>query len=177
MVDYENEFKAVDLTQKIVLPQKFDMAMSLEVAEHLDEKYSDQFIENITNASDVILFSAAIPGQYGVHHVNEQCVSYWIEKFANKGFQPFDIIRPHFWWDEEVELDYRQNSVIFVKENCYKGIDLASLEMKIWDIAHPKSLEGRTKAWRYWMDKVDNIQEKHKFLSKILKTIWKVYKN
>lgn len=174
-IDAVTEFMAVDLTQKINLPGKFDMAISLEVGEHLEEQYADQFIENIVNASDIILFSAALPGQYGVHHVNEQYISYWINKFEKYDYTCHDIIRPQIWWDKEIDLDYRQNTVVFTKSGIeIEGAD--KFDTKIWDIAHPEFLEGRTKAWRYWMDKVEYIQKKHKILSWLLKKIWSLYK-
>lgn len=176
-INSKSEFHPVDLTLPIKLSEKYDLAMSLEVGEHLDAKYADTFVKSITSASDIILFSAAIPGQYGVHHVNEQPISYWIEKFNKEGYECHDALRPFFWWDHDVDLDYRQNMVLFVKQQVDIGGVLAPYETKIWDIAHPEFLESRTKAWRYWMDKVEYIQNRHKVLAKLLKRIWQHYKN
>ena len=75
-------------------------------------------MDNLTSFSDVILFSAAIPGQGGTHHVNEQWPSYWIEKFAVRGYVPVDCIRPLIWSDASIRIDYRQNLMIFVKKNA-----------------------------------------------------------
>ena len=171
----KDEFIATDLTKPVTLERKYDLAMSLEVAEHIDSVYADIFIESICKASDVIFFSAALQGQWGVHHVNEQRLSYWVEKFEKNGFQCFDIIRPRFWYNKNVDLDYRQNCVIFAKKSRDNS-DIEKYEGKIMDIAHPEFLEGRTKAWRYWMDKVEYIQEKHKVIAWILRKVWKRYK-
>lgn len=76
----KTEFMSADLGTCIELPQKYDLAVSLEVAEHLPEEQSDIFVENIVRAADIILFSAAIPGQGGDFHVNEQPLSYWQKK-------------------------------------------------------------------------------------------------
>ena len=175
-IDPETEFQPADLTTAIKLNQKFDLAMSLEVGEHLDEKYADQFVNNIVAAADVILFSAALPGQWGVHHVNERYLSYWIEKFKRRNYDVWDVIRPLIWWDKDIDLDYRQNTVLFIKNGQNLETVLEGLETKIIDIAHPEFLEGRTKAWRYWMDKVEMLQSQHPVLSKFLKKIWQKYK-
>lgn len=79
--------KYADLTQPIKNEknEKYDLAMSLEVAEHLPENKADIFVGNIITSSDHVFFSAAIPGQGGTNHINEQPREYWIEKFkANK---------------------------------------------------------------------------------------------
>lgn len=74
------------LTTEIDLGRKFDLAVSLEVVEHFEEKYADVAIDNITRHSDVVMFSAAHPGQNGVGHMNEQDKYYWREKFKLNGF-------------------------------------------------------------------------------------------
>jgi hypothetical protein len=74
------------LKRKINLNRRFDLAMCLEVAEHLEEKYTDLIIENITRHSDLLIFSAATPGQGGWGHVNEQPFEYWEEKLNAVSF-------------------------------------------------------------------------------------------
>ena len=64
----------------------FDLALCLEVAEHIPEENCGTFLENITSYSDLLLLSAAPPGQGGHHHVNEQPKRYWAEKLAGLGF-------------------------------------------------------------------------------------------
>lgn len=176
-IDPDKEFKPVDLTTNIRLDRKFDVAMSLEVGEHLEEQCADTFVDNIVSAADIVLFSAALPGQFGVHHVNERYISYWVEKFEKRGYEVWDVVRPIIWWDKDIDLDYRQNSVIFIKKGNEASKRLEGLETKIMDIAHPEFLEGRTKAWRYWQDKVDHINNAHPVLRKLLKRVWGRYKN
>jgi SAM-dependent methyltransferase len=110
-----SQFLAADLTQPIHLGRRFDLAMSLEVAEHLDSEYANQFVDTLTSCSDVILFSAAAPGQGGTHHVNEQWPTYWCAKFNARGFQTFDLVRERVWSDENVADCYRQNTLIFAR--------------------------------------------------------------
>lgn len=76
-----------DLTAPFSNPWgKFDMALCLEVAEHIPEPFSETFLANITQFSDRLLMSAAQPGQGGHHHVNEQPKRYWVQKLARHGF-------------------------------------------------------------------------------------------
>jgi len=64
----------------------FDLALCLEVAEHIPEASSDIFLKNITAFSRRLVMSAAPPGQGGVHHVNEQPRRYWAARLAALGF-------------------------------------------------------------------------------------------
>lgn len=64
----------------------FDIALCLEVAEHIPEHLTDIFLENILKFSDTLILSAAPKGQDGHHHVNEQPKRYWVKKLAEKGF-------------------------------------------------------------------------------------------
>lgn len=132
-----NEFLKHDLTKKLTLKNKYDMAISLEVAEHLPESAANIFVDSLTEHSDVVLFSAAIPNQGGQYHLNEQWPEYWQEKFKNKGFKAFDIIRKEFWNDENILWWYQQNMIFFVKEgttsfDSYKATDT------VLSIVHPK---------------------------------------
>jgi SAM-dependent methyltransferase len=113
----EEKFIAADLEQPLMLDKKFDLAVSLEVGEHLPDRASRIFVKNLTDAAPVILFSAAIPGQGGVHHVNEQWPAYWEERFAELGYVPVDCLRWNLWADARVSFFYAQNIMFYVKEN------------------------------------------------------------
>ena len=111
----KEEFLPSDLTREIDLHRRFDMAISLEVAEHLDEKYADTFIDTLCRHSDIVLFSAAHVGQGGDGHVNEQPLDYWIDKFENMGYIWHDI-RNIFKDSYDIEQWYKDNIAIFKKE-------------------------------------------------------------
>src|ERR1700685_413165 len=70
-------FLAHDLTTPLRLDRRFDLAISLEVAEHLPESAAAVFVKSLTDAADIVVFSAAIPLQSGPGHVNEQWPPYW----------------------------------------------------------------------------------------------------
>lgn len=94
----------------------YDLAMCLEVAEHLPEGAARPLVELLCSLAPVVLFSAAIPGQGGEHHVNERLQSYWAEHFAASGYAPIDAIRPAIWNDRGVEWWYRQNTILYASE-------------------------------------------------------------
>jgi SAM-dependent methyltransferase len=109
-------FQSHDLTKKLSLGRKFDLVMSLEVAEHLPEQAADIFVESLARHGDTHLFSAAIPGQGGQNHVNEQWPVYWEEKFRRHGLYFYDVIRPVVWNSEQVDIWYKQNIFLVKKE-------------------------------------------------------------
>jgi SAM-dependent methyltransferase len=129
-------FAAVDLTCPPALSRRFDLAISMEVAEHLDERYADGFIDFLTSLSDVVLFSAAIPGQGGVEHVNEQWQGYWAQKFAGHDFQPLDLVRPAVWNRSDVEWFYAQNTLVYVHRDVEPRITPHQMPL---DVVHPRA--------------------------------------
>ncbi len=125
-----------DLEEPIAPIGKFSLAMCLEVAEHLSEARAQSLVEDLTRLSDQILFSAALPGQTGVGHVNEQWLTYWVQLFQQYGFELEDTVRPAIWEDDSVEWWYRQNVVIFRKSN---GVGARGAGSPV-DIVHPCAL-------------------------------------
>lgn len=117
MVDAEIRFFGIDLNHpKNLSGDRFDLAISLEVAEHLEETSSDGFVSFLMELSDVVLFAAAFTGQGGTNHINEQPHSYWAEKFIARGYLPFDIFRADVWGESDVQPWYRQNTFLYVRE-------------------------------------------------------------
>jgi SAM-dependent methyltransferase len=108
------EYRRLDLTYPFELGQRYDLALCLEVAEHVPESRSESLVNNLTNLSDTIVFSAAIPLQLGFHHVNERWPGHWIEKFARREFSLVDRARFQFWTSAKVEYWYSQNLVVFL---------------------------------------------------------------
>jgi len=87
-------FHPADLAKPIDLGRRFDLVQSLEVAEHLPATKAEQFIETLTAHGALVLFSAAIPGQGGENHINEQPLGYWRAIFRTRGYVPIDFLRP-----------------------------------------------------------------------------------
>lgn len=116
----EKCFRATDLAKPFPLNEKFDLAVSLEVAEHIAPKQAQNFIESLCLLAPVVLFSAAIPGQGGTHHVNEQWPEYWRQLFASQNYKMFDSIRGLIWQNERVVYYYRQNIFLFIHSDLVK---------------------------------------------------------
>ncbi len=61
-----------------------DLAICLEVAEHLPPWYAARLVDLLA-AAPRLLFSAAAPNQGGVLHVNERPAGYWIARLRRRG--------------------------------------------------------------------------------------------
>lgn len=134
----DEEFTLCNLETYEYKGPKYDMAISIEVAEHLEIEYAEQFVDNLCEASDIVLFSAAIKYQGGDHHVNEQYQSFWMKKFEKRGYRCIDCIRPTFWEDHEMDVVYRENCILYVKDYLYKSIiNDIQIENNIMDMVHP----------------------------------------
>jgi hypothetical protein len=107
-------FRAVDLSTGFSIERPFDLVLCLEVAEHLPASRAEMFLDCLTALGPVVAFSAAIPHQGGVHHVNEQWPDYWIRRFGDRGYRSFDPIRASIWDNASVEYWYAQNLLLFV---------------------------------------------------------------
>lgn len=120
-----------------------DLILCLEVLEHLEEKYADTVIESLCNSADTILFSAAIPGQGGTCHVNEQWQSYWAKKFAERGYYPYyQDIRQKLWNNENVSVWYRQNMVLYCREYAERHAPRDINDDYPLDVVHPQMYEN-----------------------------------
>jgi SAM-dependent methyltransferase len=146
----KDSFQHVDLEKPFNINKKFDLAVSLEVAEHLSKDSAEIFINTLTNLAPVILFSAAIPFQGGLHHINEQWPDYWVKLFAKKGYVPIDCIRKKIWNNEDVSFWYAQNILLFVKKDYLKTNNNLKKEFEQTDISalsivHPKQFLPKAK--------------------------------
>jgi 2-polyprenyl-3-methyl-5-hydroxy-6-metoxy-1,4-benzoquinol methylase len=127
-----------DLKKQYKVNRKYDVATTFEVGEHLPETVADEFVKTLTSLSDIVVFSAALDGQEGTYHINEQMPEYWAEKFMKKGFVPVDIIRNKIWNESDVMMWYKQNIIVYVKQEI-----LTSLPQEVQDVARntdPKCL-------------------------------------
>lgn len=127
-VDSENlavakaAFLAADLTAPLTLDRRFDLAQSLEVGEHLPQAAAETLVDSLTTASDRVLFSAAVVGQGGEFHINEQPLSYWEALFNTRGYCAFDCLRPSLRDKRSVAPWYRFNTLLYVNEAGRAGL-------------------------------------------------------
>jgi SAM-dependent methyltransferase len=126
--------KIVDLNEPLSLGRRFDLVISLEVAEHLEPENAHIIVDTLTRHGDTILFAAAAPGQAGIHHVNCQWPSYWQSKFNERGFACSDEVRWKLWEDSSIEPWYRQNMMMVTKSAS------AGQEPRLRNVIHPDCL-------------------------------------
>jgi hypothetical protein len=118
----KERFAALNLSEPIRLGRRFDLVQSLEVAEHIPASKAEIFIDSLVAHSDVILFSAAVPGQGGEFHINEQPYEHWRWKFAARGFEIVDFLRPNIINIRAIEPWYRYNTFLYVHEKALDRI-------------------------------------------------------
>jgi len=151
------QFQATDLNNPFNLEQKFDLVISLEVAEHLPESSAQYFVESLCKHGDLIVFSAALPGQGGQNHLNEQYKSYWIQKFDLLGYRAFDLLRPRIWDNIKVDWWYKQNIIVFSNK------DLSHLKVKeypFFDVIHPGLLSQNLEYITYLKQYINELETK-----------------
>ena len=110
-------FERRNLAEPLSLDRRFDLVNCLEVAEHLPASRAQSLVRDLCRLGDVVVFSAAVPGQGGTHHINEQWPSYWIALFEEQGFEALDCLRPLIWKNENVASWYAQNMFAFIQQN------------------------------------------------------------
>ncbi len=95
----------------------FDLAVSLEVAEHLQPESSPTIINWLTKVAPVVVFSAAVPSQGGHGHINLHPRDYWHSLFTQSNFVISDRIREKLRTHPSVAPWYRYNVVDYVHAN------------------------------------------------------------
>lgn len=135
-------FRSHDLREPFDPGRKFDLAVCMEVAEHLPEAQAQNIVSVLTTHADSVLFAAAIPFQGGTDHINEQPQSYWAAHFAKRGFKHYDFIRSKIWSNKDVELWYRQNTIFYSSKEWQFQNDA------ILDVVHPEMLSYYLSSWR-----------------------------
>ena len=133
-------FRQADLREPLGLDRQYDLAMSLEVAEHLPPEIGPALVKQLTSAAPAVLFSAAIPGQTGPGHINERWPSYWADLFAKHDYFPVDEIRPAVWRRDDVVFWYRQNVILYLRRDRLPA-DYAP--PRLLDVVHPELLNQR----------------------------------
>lgn len=141
-----DKFIEADLSVPLKLPDRYDMAICLEVAEHVRPESAGIIVQSLTNASDIVVFGAAIPYQGGYGHINEQWPSWWRDQFDKVGYAAYDLVRPRYWTDPAIHYWYRQNMFVYVnRRNSSASAVAASLEMPgsglLFDAVHPEKFE------------------------------------
>jgi Methyltransferase domain len=111
-------FNRQNLAATFAIHGSFDLAICLEVAEHLPRRNARHLVRTLTTIAPAVLFSAAVPSQGGSNHINEQWPSYWRGLFKAENFRMFDCVRPRIRERQDIQWWYRQNLVIYVRTDA-----------------------------------------------------------
>ena len=157
------EFRATDLQEPLEAERRFDLAVCLEVAHLLEPEYALRLVNSLASLSDVVLFSAAIPGQGGFHHVNEQWPSYWAGLFGSRGYVATDPFRAGLWEQPDVKWWFAQNIVCYATPSALErlpGLARARCGTAPLALVHPgcfgryveepQEQQARPRATRHW---------------------------
>jgi len=136
-------FKEHDLTKPLPVTRRFDLALCLEVAEHLPASGSRDLVGSLARLSPFVLFSAAIPNQCGAHHINEQWQEHWVDLFAAEDLVVVDVIRPRIWDNSHIDPWYIQNLLLFVKPSVLSShtallSEYNSIKAQPISLVHPR---------------------------------------
>ena len=140
----EKNFLPHNLEERFDLDRRLDLVVCLEVAEHLSPERAETFVEDLVKISDVVLFSAAIAGQAGAHHVNCQFQSCWADIFKKFDYVPVDYLRQKFWSDDRIDVMYRQNMLLYIRERELSKYPVLfdfycrNRDSQILDLVHPE---------------------------------------
>ena len=115
-------FVVHDLATPFSLGRRFDVAQSLEVAEHLPPARAATFVADLVAHAPVVLFSAAPPGQGGENHLNEQAGDYWQRLFLDHDFVAIDCLRPIISREKNIPAWYRYNIFLYVHREILEHI-------------------------------------------------------
>ncbi|GHV21412.1 hypothetical protein AGMMS49959_10480 [Planctomycetales bacterium] len=139
----QQQYRNTDLKIPVVCERKFDLCISVEVAEHIPHKQSEIFVQSLVDLAPVILFSAAVPGQGGTEHINEQWPLYWEQIFRKKNYYGIDLLRSQIWDNNRIDWWYRQNIVLFVREDKLAELGLEKPQSFLLPLVHPQSKQWR----------------------------------
>jgi hypothetical protein len=107
------DVRTVALEESLELDRSFDLAVAVHVAERLAPHAAERLVAGLARLAPVVLFAAAIPGQGGAGHRNEQWPDWWAARFERAGLRVVDGLRATIWDDPRVDWRTAQNLLLF----------------------------------------------------------------
>lgn len=126
--------------------------------EVIPEVSAEDLIPTLTNFLHVVLFSAAIPGQGGVGHINEQWPEYWCTLLEKYDFVVIDNIRWNFWDDPNILEWYKQNAFLFI--NKKKLSAYPQLKKELLKTKYPPYPAIHPQTWKRQNSVIENLQRR-----------------
>jgi len=125
----KSEFLVADLSRPPALKCTADLVLCLEVGEHLPLSAASRLVRLVTAVAPCVLFGAAVPGQCGTNHVNEQWPEFWRRLFASADYLQLDAIRRHVFQDHRVQWWYQQNTYLYASRAVVGQSDRLQAEL------------------------------------------------
>lgn len=120
---------AQNLDSNPLLPfHEVDLTICLEVLEHLESETAIELMIEFGKKTKYLLFSAAIPGQGGTHHINERPYEYWYSQLRENGFIPFDVVRPKLK-GQDVPSYYKYNIIFWINTSKVTDKEIETIGM------------------------------------------------
>src|SRR5690606_3308787 len=143
-------------------------------AEHLPQECAETFVSSLCDHADRIIFSAAIPGQGGQNHINEQWTDYWGEIFYQYGYRRYDVIRPAIWNLDDVDVWYRQNIFLYARgDRTTTGFENI---MQVAEI-HPALWQMKIDALKMLQEEVNGFEKGNAGIKRSFKALVNAIKN
>jgi hypothetical protein len=98
-------------------PPAATIAICLEGAETLQAGRALELVRWLTQAADLVVFAAALPGQFGLHHIHCQPTRYWCDLFEICSFRRYDILRQTLLADARIPWQHRQSLMLYARLN------------------------------------------------------------
>lgn len=124
------------------LPQKYDLVVTIEVAEHLYEEDGKIFIKNISTYSDNILFSSTPDDITEKTHFNVQQPEYWAKTFAENGFFKELTYDASYVSPQAVKFEKTKIGIAHIVENYERSLRIAESKIVLYNKANPKTLSN-----------------------------------
>ncbi|GAB4401304.1 MAG: hypothetical protein OHK0053_23840 [Microscillaceae bacterium] len=181
-------YQSFDLAKPYIPDESYDLALCLEVGEHLPSESANVLIGSLCKCAPVVVFSAAVPHQGGTGHLNEQWPEYWVRLFHEKQFICYDIIRPLIWENTKISFWYRQNMLVFIRNDGKSAFspNISNIEsnQQALNLVHPelfiqqvKKAENDLKQQADLCRKeIDKILEKRKSIPQTIKQLLKAFR-
>lgn len=111
-----DEFRRIDFATATPLSSaRHDLALSLDVAQHLPHAAVAPFIAALCGATDFVIFSAAAPGRGDTGPINKTWPAYWTDLFAEHDFAALDPFHEQNGYDGGIKSTYCKNTLLLVK--------------------------------------------------------------
>jgi len=151
-------FVRFDLAKHAEIPveRPFDLAICMEVAEHLPDERGTAIVRALTKAAPYVCFSAAIPRQPGTGHISGRWQDDWVKLFNEMGYAGLDVLRAHLWDTPDVPYWYAQNVILYARnEVADTNSHLAAVQTKpLFSAVHPA-------LFNLVMEEIDGLKERN----------------